>query len=140
MIFSKWSSFLPLWNAEIYHSVFIFVWNCSESPFLEVCKLTDLMAVKVGRLTDLGAVLVEYYRAKSSKGLYMQGLTHVLGKLKLIIRAYKVGEFTDLLAVFESHCSLCTCRDLSEKWSRDFCWSYAIYRTDLPFFSFDNPS
>ena len=86
--------------------MFIFVWICSESPFLEVCKLTDLMAVKVGRLTDLGAVLVEYCLTRSSKGLYMQGLTHVLGKLKLIIRAYKVGEFTDLLAIFESHCSL----------------------------------
>ena len=35
-----------------------------KSPFLEVCKLTDLMAVKMGRFTDLGAVLVEWYRAK----------------------------------------------------------------------------
>ena len=47
---------------------FFFVSNLSESPFLEVCKLTDLMAVKVGRFTDLGAVLVEYYRAKSPNG------------------------------------------------------------------------
>ena len=34
------------------------------------------MAVKVGRFTDLGADLVEYYRVKSSNGLNMQGLTH----------------------------------------------------------------
>ena len=47
---------------------FNFVSNFSESPFLEVCKLTDLMAVKVGRFTDLGTVLVENYRAKSSNG------------------------------------------------------------------------
>ena len=47
---------------------FFFVSNFSESPFLEVCKLADLMAVKVGRFTDLGAVLVENYRAKSSNG------------------------------------------------------------------------
>ena len=47
---------------------FFFVWNCSEGQFLEVCKLTDLMAVKVGRFTDLVAVLVELYRAKSSNG------------------------------------------------------------------------
>ena len=112
---------LHLGNAEICHSVvFFYIWNCSEIPFLEVCKLTDLMAVKVGRFTDLGAVLVEYYRAKSSKGLNMQGLTHVLGKSKLLKRAYKVGGFTDLVAVFESHCSLCTCRELSEKWPRYF--------------------
>ena len=45
-----------------------FVWNCSDSPFLEVCKLTDLMAVKVRRFIDLGVVLVKYYRAKSSNG------------------------------------------------------------------------
>ena len=45
---------------------FFWDWNCSDSPFLEVCKLTDLMAAKVGRFTDLGAVLLEYYRAKSS--------------------------------------------------------------------------
>ena len=80
---------LHLRNAEICHSVVFFIWNCSESPFLEVCKLTDLMAVKVGRFTDLGAVLVEYYRAKSSNGLNMQGLTHVLGKSKFLIRDYK---------------------------------------------------
>ena len=80
-----------------------------------VCKLTDLMAVKVGKFTDLGAVLVEYYTAKSSKGLNMQGLTNVLGKSKLIIWAYQVGGFTDSLAVIESHCSLCRCRELSEK-------------------------
>ena len=42
----------------------------------------------------------------------MQGLTHVLGKAKLFITAFKVGGFTDLAAVFESHCSLCTCRGL----------------------------
>ena len=36
------------------------------------------MAVKVGRFTDLGAVLVEFYRAESFNGLNMQGLTHVL--------------------------------------------------------------
>ena len=70
----------------------------------------------------------------------MQGLTQVLGKSKLLLPVFKVRRFTDLVAVFESHCSLCTCRDLSEKWPGDFFWSYAIYRTDLPFFSFDNPS
>ena len=118
---------------------FFFVWICSESPFLEVCKLTDLMAVKVGRFTDLGAVLVEYYWASSNKGFNMQGLTHVFGKSKLFIRTYKVGAFTDLVAVFESHCCLCTCREHAEKWPRNFCWSHAIYRTDLLGF-FDNPS
>ena len=95
---------------------FFFVWICSESPFLEVCKLTDLMAVKVGRFTDLGAVLVEYYWASSNKGFNMQGLTHVFGKSKLFIRTYKVGAFTDLVAVFESHCCLCTCMEHAEKW------------------------
>ena len=70
----------------------------------------------------------------------MQGFTHVLGKSKLLLPAFKVGRFTDLVAVFESHCSLCTCKEVSEKWPRDFSWSYAINRTDLPFFSIDNPS
>ena len=44
----------------------------------------------------------------------MQGLTHVLGKSKLLIRTYKVGAFTDLVAVFESHCWICTCREHAE--------------------------
>ena len=69
----------------------------------------------------------------------MHGLTHVLGKSKLLLPAFKVGRFTDLVAVFESHCSLCTCKEVSEKWPRDFCWSYAIYRTDLPFFFYWQP-
>ena len=132
---------LVLRNAFNLSQRFFFVWNCSESPFLEVCKLTDLMAVKVRRFTDLGAVLFEYYRAKSSEGLNMQGLTHILAKSKLLILAFKVGGFTDLVAVFESHCSLCTWRELSKKWPRNFCWSYAIYHSDLLGFScFENPS
>ena len=81
---------------------------------MEVCKLTDLMAVKVGRFTDLGAVLVEYYRVKSSNGLNKQGLTQVLGKSKLLLPAFKVGRFTDLVAVFEIT-SLCTCREVLDK-------------------------
>ena len=68
----------------------------------------------------------------------MQGLTQVLGKSKLLLPAFKVGRFTDLVAVFEIT-SLCTCREVLEKWPRDFCWSYAIYRTDLPFFFFWQP-
>ena len=55
-------------------------WKCSKGPFLKVCKLTDLMAVKVGRFTDLGAVLVEYYRAKSSNGSTCKVLHTSLGK------------------------------------------------------------
>ena len=86
-----------------------------------MCKLTDLMAVKVGRFTDLGAVLVEYYRAESSNGLNMQGLTHVLGTSKWLIRGHKLGGLNDLVVVFESHCSLCRCRELSEKLTREFC-------------------
>ena len=101
-------------------TAFCFVWNCSENPFLEVCKLTDLMAIKVGRFTDLVAVLVEYYWGKSNKGFNMQGLTHILEKSKLLIRTYKVEGFTDLVAVFESHCWLCTCREHTEKWARAF--------------------
>ena len=58
------------------------------------------MAVKVGRFTDLGAVLVGYYREKSSDGYNIQGLTHVLGKAKLLIPAFEVGSLTDLVAVF----------------------------------------
>ena len=73
------------------------------------------MAVKVGRFTDLEAVLVEYYRAESSNGLNMQGLTHVIGKSKWFKRAYKLEGLNDLVVVFESHCSLCRCRELSEK-------------------------
>ena len=69
----------------------------------------------------------------------MQGFTHVLGKSKLLLPAFKVGRFTDLVAVFESHCSLCTCKEVSEKWPRDFCWSYLSYRL-TPFFNIDNPS
>ena len=65
--FSSWSRFYSNETLLFVTAVF-FVWNYSESPFLEVCKLTDLMAVKVGRFTDLGAVLVEYYRVKSSNG------------------------------------------------------------------------
>ena len=80
------------------------VWNCSESPFLKVCKLTDFMAVKVRIFTDLEAVLFEYYRVKSSNGLNMQGLIHVMIKSKLLIRAFKVGGFTGLVAVLESPC------------------------------------
>ena len=72
------------------------------------------MAVKVGRFTDLVAVLVEFYRAKSSNGYNLQGFTHVLGKAKFSISAFKVEGFTELLAVFESHCSLCTCREISK--------------------------
>ena len=55
---------LTKWYTSNLSQRFFFVWNCSESPFLEVCKLTNLMTVKVGRFTDLGAVLVEFYRAK----------------------------------------------------------------------------
>ena len=50
----------------------------------------------------------------------MQGFTHVLGKAKLLIPAFQVEGFTELVAVFESHCSLCTCRELSEKWPETF--------------------
>ena len=120
-------------------TAFNFFWNCSESLFLEVCKLADLMVVKVGRFTDLGAVLVEYYRAKSNKGFNMQGLTHVLRKSKLLIRTYKVGAFTDLVAVFESHCCLCTCGEHTEKWPRDFAEAMQFIVPTYPFF-FDNSS
>ena len=72
------------------------------------------MAVKVGRFTDLGAVLVEYYRAKSLNGENMQGFTHDLGKSKLLLPAFRVGRFTELVAVCEIT-SLCTCRESSEK-------------------------
>ena len=61
------------------------------------------MAVKLGRFTNLVAVLVDYYRAKSSKGVNMQGLTHVLRNSKSLIPPFKIGVFTDLVAVFESH-------------------------------------
>ena len=61
----------------------------------------------MGRFTDLVAVLVEYYRAKSSNGENMQGFTHVLGKAKLLIPAFKVEGFNEMVAVFESLCSLC---------------------------------
>ena len=44
----------------------------------------------------------------------MQGFTHVLGKAKLLIPAFQEEGFTELVAVFESHCSLCTCTELSE--------------------------
>ena len=67
-------------------------------------------------------------------------MTHILGKSKLLIPAFKIGRLTDLVAVFESHCSLCTCRAVSEKWPMDFCWSYAIYRTDLMSILFWHPS
>ena len=65
---SKWSGFYPYEMLKFVTACFFVVWNCWESPFLEVCKLTDLMAIKMGRFTNLGAVLVEYYRAKSSNG------------------------------------------------------------------------
>ena len=122
---SIWSGFYP-YEMLKFVTAFCFVWNCSESPFLEVCKLTDLTAVKVGRFTDLVAVLVEYYWAKSNKGFNMQGLTHVLGKSKLFIRTYKVGAFTDLVAVFESHCWICTCREHAENLLKPCNLSYRL--------------
>ena len=61
----------------------------------------------------------------------MQGFTHVLGKAKLLIPAFKVEGFTEMVAVFESLCSLCTCRELSKKWPETFFWSNAIYGTEL---------
>ena len=124
---SKWSGFYP-YEMQKFVTAFCFVWNCSESPFLEVCKLTDLMAVKVGRFTDLRAILFEYCRIKSSKILNMQSLTHVLGKLKWLILAFKVGEFTDLMAVFESHCCLfARMRTLQRK-------DYGIFAEGMEFF------
>ena len=49
------------------------------------------MAVKMWRFTDLRAVLVEY--GWKSNGLNKLCLTHVLGNLKLLISAFKVGKF-----------------------------------------------
>ena len=62
--FSWWSGFYPNEMLKFVTACFFVVWNCWESPFLEMCKLTDLMAVKVGRFTYFVAVLVEWYRAK----------------------------------------------------------------------------
>ena len=62
--------------------------------------LTDLIAAKVGRFTDLGVVLVEYYRVKSFNGLKHTSFTRVLGNSQLLIPAFKVGLFNDLLADF----------------------------------------
>ena len=76
------------------------------------------MAVKVGRFTDLEAVLVKYYRAKSSNGINIQGLTHVHGKSNLLIPAFKVGRLTDLVADFKSHLSLCTCIKVLVEYNR----------------------
>ena len=72
-------------------------------------KITDLMADKVGRFTDLGAVLLEYYRAKSSNGLNTRPW-----EIEIVNAAFKLGGFTNLVVVFENHCSLCTCWELSE--------------------------
>ena len=44
----------------------------------------------------------------------------ILEIAKLLLPAFKVGGFTELVAVFESHCSLCACRKLSEKWPVTF--------------------
>ena len=91
---------LPLRNAKICHSVFLFktvqnvlFWSCVNLPTSWLLKWEDLEAV-----------LFENYRVKSSNGLNMQGLIHVMIKSKLLIRAFKVGGFTGLVAVLESHC------------------------------------
>lgn len=62
------------------------------------------MAVKMGRFTDFRAVLVEY--GWKSNGLNKLCLTHVLGNLKLLISAFKVGKFYYLVTDFEKHCCL----------------------------------
>ena len=83
-------------------------------PAFKVVRFTDLVADFKSHLSLCTCidVLVKYNRAKSSNCKNMQGLTHVLEKAKLLIPAFKVGGFIVLAAVFESHCSLCTCRGL----------------------------
>ena len=68
---------------------------------------------------------------EKSNGLNKQCLTHVLGSLKLLISAFKVGEFYDLVTVFEKHCCLSArIESLQGKENR-------TYAESIDFFCFD---